>query len=121
MFTRRDTARLLIASAASAALPGGVFAATPEEWAAALDQALVAAAVPGSGTTLTCASFEFGRTGSTIGMITVVRMDWRPGFRTRRFIAKETGEQATFKRLVTDIVAEFRAANPDGVREVRFR
>lgn len=121
MITRRDTALMLLASAACAALPKGVFAATAEEWQAALDQALVAAAVPNSGTRLTQASFEFAKSRNGAGMIAVVRMDWPPGYRTRRFVAKEAGEQETFKRLVGDIVAGFRAANPGGVREVQFR
>lgn len=120
MITRRDTTRLLLASVACAALPGSLFAATAEEWQAALEKALVAAMVPGSETRLSLAAFDFGKKGKDTGMVAVVRMDWAPGYRSRRFVATETGEQETFKRLVTRIVDEFRRANPDGVREVKF-
>lgn len=121
MITRRDTARLLLASAAAAALPLRLSAATAEEWAAALDKALTAAVVPGSGTLLSRGHFEFGKTGRQAGMIAVIRMDWPPGYRTRKFIAKETGEQETFRRLVEKVLAEFQWVNPGGLREVRFR
>lgn len=121
MITRRDTARLLFATAAFAALPTGLSAATKEEWGDALSDALKAATVPRSGTRLSLWAFGFDKRGKTAGMSAVVAMDWPPGYRRRKFEVSETGEQEAFKGLVRQIVEEFRSANPDGVRDVAFR
>lgn len=121
MLTRRETTTFLLAGAAAAVLPKGASAASADKWRAALEQALDAATVPGAGTRLTLRKFGLARQGGRTGMAAVVAMDWRPGHRSRRFDVSEAGEQAAFKRLVSEIVGEFGAANTDGVRAVRFR
>ena len=120
MITRRDTTRLLLGAAAALAMPTGLAAATREEWLGAMESALKSATVPGAGTELTLVGFDFAKTRSGAAMSAVVQMTWPPGIRRRPFTASEAGERETFIRLVGNIVAEFRAANPDGVREVRF-
>ncbi|MBT8417150.1 MAG: hypothetical protein KJO42_06890 [Silicimonas sp.] len=121
MITRRDTARLLLATAASAALPPLAHAATGEEWRGAVEQALRAAEVPSVGTRLNLVDFGFGSKSGWVGFSAVIRMDWPPGVRKRRFDLTAEGEQATFKAFVTMFVGEFRRVNPAGVREVAFR
>ena len=121
MLTRRETTKLILGTAVAGALPLSAGAATRDEWAAAMGQALKSATVPNTHTELTLAAFGFGRKGGTAGMSAIVRMDWAPGFRTRRFVVRADGEQAAFKELVGQVVDTFRAANPDGVRGVRFK
>lgn len=121
MITRRDTTMMLLAATAASSLPGRARAASAEEWKRALEQALDAASVTGKGTRLSLVDFGFGKKSGWSGFSTVVRMDWPPGMRTRRFDLTAEGEQQTFKRLIGMILAEFRQANPEGVREVAFR
>ena len=48
-------------------------------------------------------------------MSALVRMDWKPGYRIRRFEVRGEGETLVFNELIAEITAEFRKANPDGV------
>lgn len=121
MLNRRETTKLLLAGSVAAALPKRGVAASRAEWIDAVKGALDAATVPGSGTRLTLGAFGFDRKGRQTSMSAVIGMDWRPGYRSRMFEVTLEGEQETFKQLVTQIVAEFRRVNTEGVREVRFR
>lgn len=121
MITRRDTTRLLLAGAASLAIPPTALAATAEEWRQAFEGALDAAMIPEQGTRLTLVHFGFGRKSGWAGFSAVVRMDWPPGMRTRRFDATAEGERETFKALVESMLDEFRRVNSHGVRQVAFR
>ncbi len=112
MITRRDTTRLILASVAAVALPSVAGAASRDEWIAALQQALANATPPGCGTSLTLTQFGYDKRGRMAGMSAVVRMDWPPGERTRRFDASEKGENETFRALLDQIVGEFGRANP---------
>lgn len=112
MPTRRDTTKLILAGAASLAFPAMGKAATAEEWAATLQEALSRATPAGCGTRLTLLSFGFDKRGRTAGMSAVVQMDWPPGLRRRRFDASEQGEQEAYARLWRDILREFGSANP---------
>lgn len=121
MLNRRETTKLLLAGSLVGALPVRGSAASREDWVEAVKNALEAATAPGSGTRLTLSAFGFEKKGRQAGMSAVIAMDWPPGHRIRKFDAGKEGEQETFKQLVTQIVAEFRRVNPEGVREVRFR
>lgn len=120
MLSRRDTTRLLFCAAAALALPRSVPAATPEEWRSAMSDALQSATVPDAGTTLALADFTVETGASAVGMVALVEMTWMPGQRKRLFRVSAASEREAFVRLVGDIVTEFRAANPDGLREVRL-
>lgn len=121
MITRRDSTRLLLAGAASLALAPAARAATAEEWRKAFEDALNAAMVRENGTRLSLVHFGFGRKSGWAGFSAVVRMDWPPGMRMRRFDATAEGERETFRFLVGKMLDEFRAVNPMGVRQVAFR
>ena len=115
MINRRDTTRLLFGGAAAAALPLPANAASREEWVAAMQQALTKATRPGGSTKLTLAKFGFGKRGHRVAMSAVVRMDWPPGYRSRRFEARGEGENAVFRELLAEVIGEYRRANPNGV------
>lgn len=112
MITRRDTARLILAGAATAMLPAPGLAASKDAWINALQDALANATPQGCGTRLTLTQFGFRKRGRTAAMSAIVRMDWPAGLRTRRFDASEPGENEAFNRLYRDIVREFGSANP---------
>lgn len=115
MLSRRDTTKLIAAGAAAAALPRAAKAASREAWIRDVQRALRKATKPGSATKLTLTRFGFGKRGRRVAMSAVVRMDWQPGYRTRRFEVRGKGETLVFNELMASITAEFRKANPDGV------
>ena len=115
MLNRRETTKLIVASAAAAALPGAARAASREVWIQSVRRELRRATRPGSGTKLSLTRFGFGKRGPRVVVSAVVRMDWGPGFRTRRFEIRGEGETKLFKELMAKIKAEFRRANPGGI------
>ena len=115
MLNRRDTTKLIVASAAATALPRAVKAASREDWVRDVRRALREATRPGSATRLTLTRFGFGKKGRRVAMSAVVRMDWAPGHRIRRFEVRGKGETLVFNELIAEITAEFRKANPVGV------
>ena len=115
MLNRRDTTKLIVAGAAAAAVPGVAGATSREEWIRDVQRALREATRPGGATKLSLTRFGFGKKGRRVAMSAVVRMDWKPGYRTRRFEVRGEGETMVFNELIAGITAEFRKANPDGV------
>lgn len=115
MFTRRDTTKMLLGSAAATAFPSVAGAGKREDWVAAIQKALASATRPGGGTRLTLTQFGFRKSGGRASMAAIVRMDWPPGIRTRRFDVRGASEQGAFEALVEQVTAEFRRANPDGI------
>ena len=115
MLNRRDTTKLIVAGAAATALPGAAKAASREDWVRDVQRALREATKPGGATKLTLTRFGFGKKRRRVAMSAVVRMDWAPGHRIRRFEVRGKGETLVFNELMAEITAEFRKSNPDGV------
>jgi hypothetical protein len=110
--TRRDSAKLFLAAAGVTVLPGFAAAKSQEHWAARLQEELNRHLLPGCDATLTLTAFGMGRRGGKVGMAAVIRLDWPPGNRQRRFDATETGEDRAFERILNTALLEFAAAYP---------
>jgi hypothetical protein len=104
MITRRETTKLLLGTiAAAASLPSLARAARRDDWMAELTERLARLAPAGGGKTLTLVRFEDRASAGEVRMSAVVRMDWTPGVRSRRFEAAAQVERDAFEALVRDI------------------
>ena len=110
--TRRDATKLVLAGPALAAVPLPAGARTPEEWAALLQQELSTHLVPGCDGTLKLQTFDMRRRGNRVQMAAVIRLDWPPGYRTRRFDALGDKESAAYSAVLNQALLSFAKAWP---------
>lgn len=112
MLTRRDTARLLLAGAALPALPGFALAQESERWARRFQAELRDHMVAGCDGDLKLVQFGMGGSGGRVIMAAVVELRWSPGLRRRRFDARGTEDEATYRQLMNLALFEYATAWP---------
>lgn len=108
--TRRDATRLVLAGTALAVSPLPGFAATKEEWAIRLQADLNTHLLPNCNGKLTLDAFGAGRQQNKVQMAAIIRLDWPPGTRTRRFDAFGEKDEATYASLLNQALFSFAKA-----------
>jgi|GEM_PF-5786216 len=98
--TRRETSRLLVASVAASALPLPAAAASSQKWAQRLQRELQARFVYHDMGTIELQRFGMARRSGGYVMAGVVRLDWPPGERRRRYEASGKKEKDAFNQLL---------------------
>lgn len=93
-------------------LPASAKAQSRDDWARALQQALNDHLVSDCDGKLTLNRFGMGKRGGRVVMVSVIRLDWPPGMRSRRFEASGSSEQAVFNQLVNQALFSFAKAWP---------
>ena len=112
MLTRRDTTKLVLAGAALPLLPPSAAARSPEDWAQLLQRELQGHMVSGCDGKLSVTGFGMAKRGGRFQMVSVVRLDWSPGMRSRKFAASGPEEQAVFSQLLNQALFSFAKAWP---------
>ena len=87
-------------------------ARTRDDWARALQQGLNDHLVSDCDGKLTLSQFGMGNQGGRVAMASVIRLDWPPGIRSRRFDANGSDEQAVFEQLLNQALFSFAKAWP---------
>lgn len=114
--TRRSVTQILLAAPAFAALPSVAPARSNLDWAEGLTAALNKRLEPGCDGRFRVTAFgQFRRDDGKYHFATVVRLDWPPGFRTRRYDAIRDTEDEAFRQLFLDAHAHFSGAWPECV------
>ena len=115
-WTRRDATKLLVAGASLAATPLPVAAASNEEWADRLAADLNGTLSPGCDGVFSITQFgQLRRDDGKTHLAAVVRLDWPPGFRTRRYDAIKPSEKDAYLHLLLEAYDHFRKAWPNCV------
>lgn len=109
--TRRDVSKLLLSGTAVGLSPLPLGAATPQEWAARFEKDLRSHLLPGCDGTLTLEAFGF-ESAERARMAAVVRLDWPPGMRKRRFDSVGDKPDTTYNALLNQALFEFAKAWP---------
>ena len=109
---RRDTGRLILAGTAAMVLPETALAQSNQPWARRLERELNDHLLPGCGGRFTVTGFGERRHKGREVMAAIVRMDWPPGTRQRRFDAAGDRKKATYNNLVNQALFEFGKAWP---------
>ena len=112
MLTRRDTTRLLLAGTAVSLLPAPALARSRGAWERHLRRQLKTSLLPGCDGKLTLLGFDKQTKDDKVWMQCDIRLDWPPGYRTRRFEATEPDEDASFQLLYARAMAAFDKAWP---------
>ncbi|MDJ0640479.1 MAG: hypothetical protein QNJ20_16770 [Paracoccaceae bacterium] len=97
--SRRDAAKLILSGTLLSAVPLPVNATSSQDWAALLEDALNATAVPGVDAVFDVVFFEKIEAANEVAMIAIVELTWKPGFRRRRFDAAAPTEDLAFIEL----------------------
>ena len=107
MLTRRDTGRLMLSSGFLTLLPGGAEARSKAAWEDDLRGILDRGLYPGCKGKLTLLDFDMGDADNRVWMECVIRMDWPPGWRVRKFHAKQRHDWVAFELMVARAQAAF--------------
>ena len=110
--TRRDTGRLILASTSLLAIPGVAVAQNNEDLARQLQQEMNDHLLPGCGGQFRVTGFGAGRRSGRTVMAAIIRLDWPPGMRQRRFDAAGDNRPATYRNIVNQALFEFGKAWP---------
>lgn len=110
--TRRDATKLVLAAPALALAPLPAAARSRMEWARQLQGDLDAHLLPGCNGKLTLTGFDAGRVSQRIQMAALIRLDWPPGMRQRRFDAFGDKEDAAYRALLNQALFSFAKAWP---------
>lgn len=112
-FTRRDTSKLLLASAALAGSlsPAAAFFHKKPDWPTKLQKDLNKHVIPGCNGTLTLTGFGI-QSGQKVKMETVIQLNWPPGTRTRKFTAIGADAEATYNALLNQALFDFAKSWP---------
>ena len=113
--SRRDTGRLILAGTAALAAPTPGLAQSDRDLAGRLQQELNDRLFPGCAGQFTVTGFGSARRKGRDMMAALIRLDWPPGMRQRRFDASGDGKDATLDNIVTQALFEFGRAWPECV------
>ena len=111
--TRRETSKLLIGGAAAmaSASPASAFLHKKPDWPVRLQQDLDGHLLPFCDGKLTVTGWGM-KPGQRVVMASIIRLDWPPGRRTRKFQATGDEAEATYNALLNQALFEFGRAWP---------
>ena len=122
MINRRDASKLVFAGSAAALLPLPSLAQSQAErerilglWKKRLQKEMNRSLARGCAGTFTVLDFQYIPGQGSLEMICVIRLDWPPGFRVRRYAQQGADAETVYQAMKGEALAHFGGAWPNCV------
>lgn len=122
MITRRDASKLVLAGSAAALLPLPTLAQSKAEqqrilglWKKRLQIDMDKSLAPGCDGRFTVLDYQYIPGRGSLDMISVIRLDWPPGLRIRRYARRGSDAETVYQAMTGDALNYFNGAWPDCV------